>query len=56
MTKDYIHHTKIFSHDVLKQPKPFYKQVKRLVIYKDNVPYSFDRKTGKWDYKLDKNQ
>lgn len=55
MTKDYIHHVKIFSHDVLKQPKPFYKQVKSLVIYKDNVPYRFSRKTGEFK-QLNKNQ
>lgn len=46
MSKEYAHHIKIFSHDVLKQSKPYYKQVKRLILYKDNVPYKF---SAKWE-------
>ena len=55
MKKDYPQEVKLFAHDVLKQSKPYFKRVKRLVIYKDNIPYRFDRHTGKWDYKLDRN-
>ena len=56
MKKEYSFDIKQFANDVLKQSKPYYKRVKRLVIYRDNVPYKFDRLTGKWDCKLDRNQ
>jgi len=54
MRKDYAFEIKQFANDVLKQSKPYYKRVKRLVIYKDNVPYGFSRKTGEFN-KLDRN-
>ncbi len=56
MSKDYAQEVKLFAHDVLKQSKPYYKRVKRLVIYKDNIPYRYDRFSGKWDYKLNKSE
>ena len=54
MSKEYAFDVKQFANDCLKQSKPYYKRVKRLVIYKDNQPYKFDRYTGNWDYKLNK--
>ena len=56
MKKEYAFDIKQFANDVLKQSKPYYNRVKRLVIYKDNVPYRYDRRTGKWDYKLNKSE
>ena len=56
MTKEYAFDIKQFANDVLKQSKPYYNRVKRLVIYKDNVPYRYDRFTGNWDYRLKRNQ
>ena len=55
MSKDYPQYIKLYAHDVLKQSKPYYKSVKRLVIYKNNVPYGFSRKTGEFN-KLNRNQ
>ena len=54
MSKDYSQEVKQFANDVLKQYKPYYKRVKRLVIYSDNQPYGFDRYTGNWNYKINK--
>ena len=54
MKKEYAFDIKQFANDVLKQSKPYYKRVKRLVIYKDNVPYLFSRKTGELN-KLNRN-
>ena len=34
-------HLKEFTNDVIKQGKPFYKQVKRLTMYKDNKPMTW---------------
>ena len=56
MTKDYPQYIKLYAHDVLKQSKPYYNRVKRLVIYKNNQPYIYDRHTGNWDYRLKRNQ
>lgn len=56
MSKDYPQYIKQFANDVLIQSKPYYKRVKRLVIYKDNVPCSYNRHTGNWDYRLERNQ
>ena len=55
MKKEYAFDIKKFANDVLKQSKHYYNRVKRLVIYKDNIPYRFDRFTGDWSYKLDRN-
>ena len=46
MRKDYAFEIKQFANDVLKQSKPYYKRVKSLIIYKDNVPYRFNWKLG----------
>ena len=47
---------KEWKHDELQQAKVWHKRVKRLVIYKDNAPYRYDRFTGNWDYRLKRNQ
>ena len=56
MTKEYAFDIKQFANDVLKQSKPYYNRVKRLVIYKNNQPYIYDWHTGNWDYRLKRNQ
>ena len=49
MTTTKINHLKEFAHDVLRQPKHWTKKIKYTVIYKDNKPMYWNRKTGQYE-------
>ena len=49
MTVSKINHLREFAHDVLRQPKHWAKKIKYTVIYKDNKPMYYNRKTGQYE-------
>jgi len=49
MTVTKINHLREFAHDVLRQPKHWAKKIKYTVIYKDNKPMYYNRKTGQYE-------
>ena len=49
MTVTKINHLKQYAHDVLRQPKKWTKSIKYTVIYKDNKPMYWNRKTREYE-------
>ncbi len=49
MTVTKINHLREFAHDVLRQPKHWAKKIKYTVIYKDNKPMYWNRKTRTYE-------
>ena len=50
MTVSKINHLREFAHDVLRQPKLWTKKIKYTVLYKDNKPMYWNRKTREYEF------
>lgn len=48
MNKEKLIAFKEYLNDEIKQAKPYFKRVKRLTLYNNNVVQRFDRNKGKW--------